>query len=860
MKKKRVTSLFLALMMSFSVIAGDFAVTEPVTAEAASTASEIEAAAEEYKLQDDVQDGVTLQCWNWSYNNIKNNMETIAEQGFSAIQTSPIQTCKEATSGKTQGSSWWLYYQPAEFTIDNTGTNALGTKAEFEEMCETAHEYGIKVIVDVVANHLGNTTGNDLSSAIPSDIRNDASCWHDITTDISDYSSRYNITQYCMSGLPDLNTGSTKIQQYVLSYLEECIDAGADGFRFDAAKHIETPDDSASGCGSQFWPTVVNGAEDYAYSTRGIDLYCYGEVLDQPDTSGALSITSYTKYISVTDNQTGNSIRNAVNSGNASGAATSYYNKSAAGADKLVLWAESHDTYADNSSSGVSTDNINKTWALVAARADAMGLYFARPNSYNTLLGAADTTGWSYDVVAKANKFHNQFAGTTEYCASSGNIAYIERGTAGVVLVNCSGGSTSVNVTAHEIADGTYTDQVSGNTFVVSGGVISGNIGSTGVAIVYNVEEDGDDDEETDNVAYLKVPSGWSTPVYCYAYDSATETVNNGAWPGVEMTYVSDGVYKYEVPDKIKKPRVIFYSSDTNRYPADMEKGLLLSGSMIYEDGEWAAYEEEIEITGTVVAKYVDEDGNTLADSVTTTGVVGMAYITLAKTISGYTLVSTPENASGTYLEGSITVTYVYEKNEDETTENTAYIYKPGSWGSDLYCYVYSADDESNRNAVWPGEKMTQVSGSLYKYEVSSDITNPLVLFTDGSNQYPSSGQAGLSLSGSMIYKNGNWNVYSEDETIENTAYLNLPSGWGSDVYCYVYSADDESNRNAVWPGEKMTQVSGPLYKYEVSSDITNPLVLFTDGSNQYPSSGQAGLSLSGAMIYSNGSWTVYTE
>lgn len=264
MKKKRVTSLFLALMMSFSVIAGDFAVTEPVTAEAASTASEIEAAAEEYQLRDDVQDGVTLQCWNWSYNNIKNNMETIAEQGFSAIQTSPIQTCKEATSGKTQGSSWWLYYQPAEFTIDNTGTNALGTKAEFEEMCETAHEYGIKVIVDVVANHLGNTTGNDLSSAIPSDIRNDASCWHDITTDISDYSSRYNITQYCMSGLPDLNTGSTKIQQYVLSYLEECIDAGADGFRFDAAKHIETPDDSASGCGSQFWPTVVNGAEDYA--------------------------------------------------------------------------------------------------------------------------------------------------------------------------------------------------------------------------------------------------------------------------------------------------------------------------------------------------------------------------------------------------------------------------------------------------------------------------------------------------------------------------------------------------------------------------------------------------------------------
>ena len=98
-------------------------------------------------LVDDIQDGVTLQCWNWSYSNIEANIPEIAEQGFSAIQTSPIQFCKESTKGRTQGSSWWLYYQPAGFYIDNTGTNALGTKAEFEDMCDTAHEYGIKVIV-----------------------------------------------------------------------------------------------------------------------------------------------------------------------------------------------------------------------------------------------------------------------------------------------------------------------------------------------------------------------------------------------------------------------------------------------------------------------------------------------------------------------------------------------------------------------------------------------------------------------------------------------------------------------------------------------------------------------------------------
>ena len=49
-----------------------------------------------------------------------------------------------------------------------------------------------------------------------------------------------------MSGLPDLNTGSTKVQNYVIGFLKECIDAGADGFRFDAAKHIEVPTDTDS--------------------------------------------------------------------------------------------------------------------------------------------------------------------------------------------------------------------------------------------------------------------------------------------------------------------------------------------------------------------------------------------------------------------------------------------------------------------------------------------------------------------------------------------------------------------------------------------------------------------------------------
>ena len=97
--------------------------------------------------------------------------------------------------------------------------------------------------------------------------------------------------------------------------------------------------------------------------------------------------------------------------------------------------------------------------------------------------------------------------------------------------------------------------------------------------------------EKVSNIAYLKLPAGWSTPVYCYAYDKDTAVDNT--WPGVAMTYDSStGYYKYEVPDTISAARVIFYSSDINRYPEDGEDGLACEGEYLYIDGVWKEYGE----------------------------------------------------------------------------------------------------------------------------------------------------------------------------------------------------------------------------------------------------------------------------
>ena len=369
----------------------------------------------------------------------------------------------------------------------------LGTKDDLKDLCAEAEKYGVKIICDIVSNHMGSEsedTPNVVSSQVKTyapDIYDNASAFfrnNKIT--VSD-SSVENVVQGHLNSCPDLNTNSTVVQNKVISLLKECIDCGVDGFRFDAAKHIETPDDGDFA--SDYWKNITESAGSYYKAKTGDNLYIYGEILN--NCGSGRSYSSYTKYISVTDNKTGDSVLANVVKGKASTAASSSY-KSGVAASDAVLWAESHDTYEGESGSGgisntskVSDENITKAWAIIAARKDATSLYFARPGA--ALMGdAADDITYKSTAVSEINKFHNLFVGQSEKLGAVDNVAYVARGTSGVVLANCGGNEKSVSISGTGLANGTYTDTVSGAKFTVANGVLTGNIGSTGVAVVYN--------------------------------------------------------------------------------------------------------------------------------------------------------------------------------------------------------------------------------------------------------------------------------------------------------------------------------------------------------------------------------------
>lgn len=514
MKKRIISAVLVICMLLSCIITANYTVnavnTDKNTSAAnTSAANSSSSTGAKYNLADSVDNGVILQAWNWSYKNIEARLEQLASLGYTTIQVSPPNTIKAETAGvkvylgPNADTGWWMFYQPAGFQLNQQPNNSLGTKDELKSLVEKAHSYGMKIIADAVINHLG-TNGDESQTMLsnPNTIEHvtplawtfakdimEANAFHNPFFDMqykedpsrfTKDESVYDMTQGATSHLPDLDTSTEVVQQAILNYFKECIDIGIDGFRIDAAKHIENPDDGKYA--SNFWPVVVGGANEYAMETLNKKMFYYGEILNSCGVDRPYS--SYLKYFEITDSSTYYGIFDAA-AGNPSRYQGGYSN--GMDASNAITWSESHDIYMDavRDNAIQSTSTINKRWALAAAR-DNTAMYFARPaNAYTTTLGDADDGAWSSTEVKAINQFHNAMSGESEYISSSGNFAYNERGTTGVVIVNCKGTSASINLTMNKLADGTYEDRITGNTFTCSGGKLTGSMGSTGIVVLY---------------------------------------------------------------------------------------------------------------------------------------------------------------------------------------------------------------------------------------------------------------------------------------------------------------------------------------------------------------------------------------
>lgn len=426
-----------------------------------------------------------LHAWTWSLDTIAANMKDIAAAGYTYVQTSPVQTCYVGENGgkalfskpgDERTGKWYYYYQPTDWQI---GNYILGTRDDFRQMCDSARAYGIKVIVDVLPNH----TAVDHTAVLPNldnAVGGHENLFHaNGFKDITDYNDREQCTTGKMGGLPDVNTENPDFQYYYLQYVNDLINLGARGFRYDTAKHIGVPSDplDPKAKRNNFWD-VATGREGVKGLTLLMpdSLYIYGEVLQDRN----VPEKEYGKYMDMTASSYGHALRKSLRDGRFDDELIINWRHSLS-PSRLVTWVESHDTYCNEHESADMTDEqMRMGWVWLTARAHGRPLFYSRPAGStranywgNNLAGARGNDEFKHPEVVAVNKFRKAMASQPEAITlnDAGTVAQISRGDKGAAFINISNKPVKIKM-ATLLDDGEYTDQVYNTPFTVKKGII----------------------------------------------------------------------------------------------------------------------------------------------------------------------------------------------------------------------------------------------------------------------------------------------------------------------------------------------------------------------------------------------------
>ena len=657
-----------------------------------------------YGLKDNIQDGVILHCFDWTLADIQEEIPNIAKAGFTAVQTSPV----HERAGK--GSVWYDVYRPYDFKIGN----GLGTEADLKALCAKAHEYGVKVIVDVVANHTdyGNVADRLKDEGLyhqPFDVGN----WHD----------RHQVT-FGKIGMWDLDTNNPTVQAIIKQYIQDLKACGVDGIRWDAIKHIGLPSE-----GDSFMQNVVDQ-----------EMYNYGEILDSTGGDDNVLFPEYQTYMSITDNGYGNGFANSF-AGGSINESVGNFNQRNAKTEKLVYWGESHDTYANDGgeSKNKSQNVIDRAYAVVAGNNGATALYFSRPFQKDKgaiKFGDKGSVHFKDAEVAQVNYMHNVCAGEPNYYVKGNGVCAQVR-KSGAIIVLGSGSDRDVTVAngagdGKWLKSGTYKDMVSGGAFTVNASTISGHVGESGIAVIYQSgpivltpevifdPADGtafSDETLTVTATPLNATSAW---IQVNGGEKETFTAAKQFTVGADVAYGKNVTITWGATDKAGKTETgsVTYKK-VKAYVPELDKADEISCFLETSSAAAAVYvwngkvSPVIEYAGTwndAINKKLTPAGKNAAGKNVFKWTYDGPETTVPSHIifldgNGNKLVSNDVEFvnHGYYVDGtySSTVTKVH----DEVIADPEYVYfdNASKW-ENVYCYFYNGTTSS---AAWPGVKMT---------------------------------------------------------------------------------------------------------------------------------------------------------
>jgi alpha-amylase len=199
---------------------------------------------------------VGVQLFMWNFDDIAREcVDFLGPNGYSFVQTSPVQIhVKNAFDGQ-EVNPWYLMYQPLGYKIGNR----FGSEEQFRNMVMTCRTAGVDVVVDVVLNHMsyvdiaddggyGTTVGFDSRDGKRNypDVPYDASHFHDLACNSilkdEDWKNDFAVFHCRLANLADLKTEDEYVRKNIVDFLNRLLGMGVVGFRFDASKVVPFAD------------------------------------------------------------------------------------------------------------------------------------------------------------------------------------------------------------------------------------------------------------------------------------------------------------------------------------------------------------------------------------------------------------------------------------------------------------------------------------------------------------------------------------------------------------------------------------------------------------------------------------------
>lgn len=181
--------------------------------------------------------------WQGLINKINDNYFT--DLGITALWISqPVENIHAVVNYSGVNNTSYHGYWARDFKKTNP---YFGSMADFQNLIQTAHAKGIKIVIDFAPNHTSPAMETDTSFAENGKLYDNGTLLGGYTNDTngyfhhnggSDFSSLENGIYKNLYDLADLNHNNATIDKYFKDAINLWLDMGVDGIRVDAVKHM----------------------------------------------------------------------------------------------------------------------------------------------------------------------------------------------------------------------------------------------------------------------------------------------------------------------------------------------------------------------------------------------------------------------------------------------------------------------------------------------------------------------------------------------------------------------------------------------------------------------------------------------